>query len=230
MNYYPIFLRVAGRPCVVIGGGIVAEEKIDSLLKAGARVTVISPQLTSRLSVLAATNQIAHTQRLYARGDLTGFFLACAATDDDSVHAQIAADAATAGVLLNVADRPPLCDFIMPSVMERGDLVIATSTGGASPAMAKRIQRELATIFGPEYALALVLLRRVRECLAGSALTSTERQRVFKALVDSPLLDYLLQGRARDVDELLALTVGDDVSLASLGIDLTDTPGLVRVD
>lgn len=223
MNYYPIFLRVAGRPCAVIGGGIVAEQKTTSLLKAGARVTVISPRLTSRLSALASASEITHTQRPYARGDLTGVFLAYAATDDDGLHAQIAADAAAAGVLLNVVDRPQLCDFVMPSIMERGDLVIATSTGGASPAMAKRIRHELEAIFGPEYALALVLFRRLRERLADSAGTG-DRQRVFNALVDSPLLDYLRRGQARAIDALLASTVGDDVSLASLGIDLTDAP------
>ena len=94
---------------------------------------------------------------------------------------------------LNVVDRPQLCDFIMPSVMERGDLVIATSTGGASPAMARRIRCELEEIFGPEYALALTLLRRVRESLAASSHTGAERQRIFNALVDSPLLDYIRQ-------------------------------------
>jgi precorrin-2 dehydrogenase/sirohydrochlorin ferrochelatase len=224
MNYYPIFLRVAGRPCLVIGGGTVAEQKVESLLKSGARVTVTSPQLTPRLEALAARDEIIHQQRAYASGDLEGAFLVYAATNDDALHARIAAEAHAAGVLLNVVDRPQLCDFITPSVVERGDLMIATSTSGASPALAKRIRRELEDLFGPEYALALTLLRRVRERLAGSAGISTERQRIFKALVDSPLLDHLRHGRSRDVDALLASTVGEGVSLASLGIDLTHAP------
>jgi precorrin-2 dehydrogenase/sirohydrochlorin ferrochelatase len=224
MSYYPIFLRVAGRPCLVIGGGTVAEQKVESLLTAGARVTVISPRLTPRLQTLAATGRMKHVPRTYGDGDLAGFLLACAATDDSAVHARIAAQAETEGVLLNVVDRPQLCDFITPSVLERGDLMIATSTNGASPAMAKRIRRELEESFGPEYELALKLLRRVRESLLASTWTSSERQRIFSALVDSPLLDYLRQGRSAEIDALLASTIGIDRSLASLGIELPPTP------
>jgi precorrin-2 dehydrogenase/sirohydrochlorin ferrochelatase len=224
MNYYPVFLRVAGRPCLVIGGGSIAEQKADSLLKAGARVTVISPQLTPRLQGLAAANEIIHRERAYTVGDLAGFFLVHAATDDHTLHAQIATDADAAGVLLNIVDQPPLCHFITPAIMQRGDLIIATSTGGASPAMARRIRRELEAIFGPEYALALRLLRRVRERLLASACSAAERQRIFNALVDSPLLDYLRRGQGRAVDALLSTTVGGDVCLASLGIELTHAP------
>jgi precorrin-2 dehydrogenase/sirohydrochlorin ferrochelatase len=224
MNYYPIFLRVAGRPCLVIGGGTVAEQKVESLLTAGARVTVISPRLTARLQTLAATGRMTHVPRRYTNGDLAGFLLACAATDDSAVQAQIAAEAETAGVLLNVVDRPQLCHFITPSVLNRGDLMIAASTNGASPAMAKRIRRQLEESFGPEYALALKLLRRVRESLLASTCTGSERQRIFNALVDSPLLDYLREGRSRDLDALLASTIGAGTSLTSLGIKLPPTP------
>jgi precorrin-2 dehydrogenase/sirohydrochlorin ferrochelatase len=224
MKYYPIFLRVAGRPCLVIGGGTVAEQKVESLLTAGARVTVISPRLTPRLQALAATGRMTHVPRMYDDGDLAGFLLACAATSDGAVHARIAAEAEREGVLLNVVDRPQLCHFITPSVLERGDLMIATSTNAASPAMAKRIRRELEESFGPEYALALKLLRRVRESLLASTCTGSERQRIFNALVDSPLLDYLRQGRSDDIDALLTSTIGVGVSLASLGIELPATP------
>jgi precorrin-2 dehydrogenase/sirohydrochlorin ferrochelatase len=224
MNYYPIFLRVAGRPCLVIGGGRVAEQKVESLLTAGAHVTLISPRLTPRLQALAATGRMTHVPRRYSDGDLAGFLLVCATTDDSALHARIAAQAETAGVLLNVVDRPQLCHFITPSVVQRGDLMIATSTNGASPAMAKRIRRELEDTFGAEYALALKLLRRVRESLLAGACTGTERQRIFTALVDSPLLDYLRQGRSRDIDALLASTIGAGVSLASLGIELPPAP------
>lgn len=224
MNYYPIFLRVAGRPCLVIGGGSVAEQKVESLLTAGARVTVISPRLTAHLQTLAATGRMTHVPRVYGEGDLAGFLLVCAATDDSAVQARIAAEAETAGVLLNVVDRPQLCDFITPAVLERGDLVIATSTNGASPAMAKRIRRELEESFGHEYELALKLLRRVRESQLAGTRTADERQRIFNALVDSPLLDYLREGRSRDIDALLASTVGAGASLASLGIALPATP------
>ncbi len=220
MNYYPIFLRVAGRPCLVVGGGRVAEQKVESLLTAGARVTVISPRLAPRLQALATAGHMTHVPRTYTEGDLTGFLLVCAATDDSPLQARIAAEAETAGVLINVVDCPQLCDFITPSVMERGDLMIATSTNGASPAMAKRIRRELEQTFGPEYELALRLLRRVRESLLASTCTSTKRQQIFNTLVDSPLLEYLRDGRHRDIDALLGSAMGAGVSLASLGIEL----------
>lgn len=220
MKYYPAFLRVAGRPCLVIGGGTTAEQKTNSLLKAGAVVTVISPQLTPALAALAAAQQVTHQQRCYRSGDLDGFFLAYAATNDEAVHAQIATDASAAAVLLNVVDRPDLCHFIVPSVVERSDLIIATSTSGASPALAKRIRRDLEERFGPEYAVALDLLRRLRTHLGRSARSPADRQRVFTALVDSPLLDYLRDGQAQSVDRLLATTVGAEVSLAALGMEL----------
>lgn len=222
MKYYPVFLRVAGRLCLVIGGGKVAEQKVKSLLEAGARVTVISPELTLALARLAATHQVVHHARPYRHGDLQGSLLAYAATDDEHLHAQIARDAREAGVLVNVADRPQWCDFIVPSVVRRGDLVIAASTSGTSPAMAKRIRKELQAAFGPEYATALHLLGRLRERLAERPLTSAERQRIFTALVESPLLEYLRERRTGEVDRLLATTVGDGTSLASLGLELSE--------
>ena len=204
----------------MIGGGRVAEQKVQALLRAGARVTVVSPDITPKLAELAAAGAVTHHQRRYNGDDLRGVVLAYAATDNQALHAQIARDADVMNVLLNVVDRPALCDFIAPAVMARGDLIIAASTGGASPAMAKRIRRDLEGRFGPEYDVALQLLRRIRERLAARALTSAERQRVFTSLVESPLLDYLRARQVDAVDRLLAATVGDDVSLASLGVEL----------
>jgi precorrin-2 dehydrogenase/sirohydrochlorin ferrochelatase len=221
MKYYPVFLRVAGRPCLVIGGGPVGQQKTQSLLRAGAQVTVISPNLTPALSTFAAAARIQHHQRPYASGDLHGFFLAYAATGDERLHTQIARDAREAGVLFNVVDRPQLCDFIAPSVMERGDLLIATSTSGASPALAKRIRQDLEGMFGAEYDLALQLLGRLRERLVRRRLTLPQRQRIFTSLVDSPLLDYLRTHQTTEIDRLLAATVGTGVSLASLGMELS---------
>ncbi len=221
MKYYPIFLRVAGRQCLVVGGGKVAEQKVKSLVHAGARVTVLSPDLTPALAAFAATRQISHHARVYVTGDLRGFFLAYAATTDEELQRTLAAEAAQAGVLLNVVDQPQLCDFIMPAVLERGDLVIATSTSGASPTMAKRIRSELASTFGSEYDLALQLLRRLREQLAAQSCPPPDRRRILTALVDSPLLDYLRTRQTDALDRLLAATVGDGTSLATLGMELS---------
>ncbi len=221
MKYYPVFLRVAGRPCLVIGGGSVAQQKAESLLRAGAQVTVISPQLNPGLSALAAAGQIEHRQRPYASGDVHGFSLAYAATGDGALHTRIKRDAQDAGVLLNVVDQPHLCDFIVPSVVQRGDLLVAASTSGTSPALAKRIRQDLDGMLGAEYDLALQLLVRLRKRLARRRLTSPERRRIFTSLVNSPLLDYLRERQAGDIDRLLAATVGPGVSLASLGMELT---------
>jgi precorrin-2 dehydrogenase len=219
MKYYPICLRVADRPCVVIGGGRVAEQKTAALLKAGARVTLISPDVSPGLARLGAAQRIRLHRRPYASGDLRGCFLAFAATDDTALHGRIAQDAREAGVLLNVVDRPALCDFIMPAVTARGELIIATSTSGASPALARRIRRTLDEQFGHEYAQALQLLRRLRARLAGNGWTVDERRRIFAALADSALLDYLRTEQTVEVDRLLAQIVGHGVSLASLGLE-----------
>jgi precorrin-2 dehydrogenase/sirohydrochlorin ferrochelatase len=222
MKYYPICLRVTGRDCVVIGGGTVAAQKVASLLHAGAAVTVISPDVVPAIAALAEAGRVVHCQRGYRHGDLHGRFLAYAATGDGPLHVEIARDAAMAGVLLNVVDAPGLCSFIVPAVMQRGDLLIAASTSGASPALAKRIRRDLAHSYGPEYDLALQILGRLRATLAERCVPAAERQRIFGALVDSPLIDYLRAGQRAAVDRLLAAAVGDAVSLGTLGVELAE--------
>jgi precorrin-2 dehydrogenase / sirohydrochlorin ferrochelatase len=208
MKFYPIFVRLQERPCVVIGGGEVAERKVTGLLGAGARVAVVSPELTPELERLARAGEIQHRPRRYRRGDLAGAFLAYAATDDHAVNADIAAEAENQGVLLNAVDKPAFCNFIVPAVVERGDLVIATSTSGSSPMMARRIREELEGRFGPEYADALEILGALRRRLAAEGRPSEERQRALAALVDSPLLELLRAGDREGLGHLLAQTVG----------------------
>ncbi len=224
MKYYPAFLQLAGQPCVVIGGGTVAEQKVRSLLSAGAKVTVVSPSLTPSLAQDAAAGHITHVARTYEQGDLQGYRIAIAATSDAAAHQEIAAEAAATGVLLNVVDQPLLCDFIVPALIERGDLLIAASTSGKSPALARRIRQQLEGQFGPEYAQALVILGRLREFLRERALPEPERRRILGALVDSELLHRLQQGQTQEVDRLLAQAAGTSVSLAALGVDLTQPP------
>jgi precorrin-2 dehydrogenase/sirohydrochlorin ferrochelatase len=220
MKFYPVFMRVAGRRCVVIGGGAVAERKVASLLAAGARVTVVSPRLTTRLAAQVTQGAIEHLPRAYRQGDLASAWLAYAATNDDTLHATIAADADAAGVPLNVVDRPQWCDFIAPSVLTRGDLTVAVSTSGGSPALARRVREDLEHALGPEYARALTVLSRLRRHLQRQSLTSAERQRILTGLVASDLLEQLREPDRAAVDRLLAEHVGRDVSLASLGADL----------
>jgi precorrin-2 dehydrogenase/sirohydrochlorin ferrochelatase len=220
MKFYPVFMRVAGRPCLVVGGGDVAARKVDDLLRADAVVTVVSPVVVSAIAAHARCARLRHHARCYRATDLTGAFLVYAATGDEALHNQIAAEARAAGVLLNVVDRPHLCDFITPAIMERGDLIIATSTSGASPALARRIRMRLERLFGPEYAVALRVLGALRARLTRDAVAPAERTRILHSIVDSPLIDHLRSGERAAVDRLLAATVAADVSLAALGVEI----------
>ncbi|MBI3796074.1 MAG: bifunctional precorrin-2 dehydrogenase/sirohydrochlorin ferrochelatase [Deltaproteobacteria bacterium] len=217
MKYYPIFLDLQTRPCLVIGGGTVAERKVGSLLQANAQVTVISPTCTSQLGAWAANGMITLHQRLYCSGDLQDFSVVFAATNDEILHEKIAFEAKKAGILLNVVDRPALCSFIVPAIVSRGDLTLAISTGGTSPALAKKIRQTLEQHFGPEYDLALRLLARVRERVARTGLSAEERQRLFTALADSPLLDYLRERQTDKLNALLRETLGESCTLEDLG-------------
>jgi precorrin-2 dehydrogenase/sirohydrochlorin ferrochelatase len=143
VSLFPIFLKLTGRPCVVIGAGEIAESKIDSLRAAEARITVIAPAASARIAAMADAGEIVWHQREYAPGDLSGQFLAVAATSNPAVNRAVFAEAEAAGILINAVDDPPFCDFYFPSVVRRGDLQIAISTAGASPALAQRLRKEI---------------------------------------------------------------------------------------
>ena len=146
MSYFPIYLDMAGRRCLVVGGGAVAERKIASLLEAGAKVTVISPDATETVARWSKNNSIQFLARRYQRGDVKGHELVFVAT-----NAQVHQDGKEDGVWINAADDPNHCDFILPSVLRRGDLTVAISSGGNSPALARTIREELEIYFTQEY-------------------------------------------------------------------------------
>jgi precorrin-2 dehydrogenase/sirohydrochlorin ferrochelatase len=156
MSTYPIFLELTCCPCVVIGGGAVAERKARTLLQAGAIVTVISPNLTGTLMSWVQESKIRYVERKYRAGDLIGCRLAFVATGDCEVISVVALEARERGVWVNAADDPPNCDFILPSILRRGDLVVAVATGGASPALSRAIREELESYFSEDYAVAFV--------------------------------------------------------------------------
>jgi precorrin-2 dehydrogenase/sirohydrochlorin ferrochelatase len=143
MSLFPIFLKLAARPCVVIGAGNLAESKIESLQAANAKITVIAPEANERIQHLAASGEIEYQKRPYADGDLTGSFLVVAATNVPAVNRAVFAEATAKGVLCNAVDDPPFCDFYFPSVVRRGDLQIAISTAGDSPALAQKIRKDI---------------------------------------------------------------------------------------
>jgi len=162
MRYYPIFLDLRDRPVVVIGGGDVARRKVEGLLDAGATVTVVSPYLHPNLVALHGQGRIIHIPRHYQPGDLKGYALAFVATDDPSVNASVAAEGRDSSVWVNAVDDPPNCDFIMPSIIHRGELTVAISSGGASPAATRKIREELEEFLGAEYPLLLEVASEVR--------------------------------------------------------------------
>ncbi|HEY6419558.1 MAG TPA: bifunctional precorrin-2 dehydrogenase/sirohydrochlorin ferrochelatase [Candidatus Binataceae bacterium] len=216
MGYLPIFLDVSGQRCMVIGGGEIAARKVASLLEAGAVVTVISPTLVPTLESSAARGAITHEARAYRLGDMKGFLIVFATTDDRDLQRALAAEARELGILINIADASELCTFIAPAVVSRGALRIAISTSGASPALASRIRRELEHQFGAEYARALDILRAARHHLRGSEPRIETRADKLRALADSALPDHLRRADFGAVDRILREHLG--VGLEALGL------------
>jgi siroheme synthase-like protein len=161
-GYYPVYLDIGGKRCVVVGGGEVALRKVGVLLEHGAEVNVVSPELCTGLRRLVEDGNATATLREFRRGDLDGAFVVVAATNDSGANEQVAKEASELGLLINVVDVPGLSNFIVPSYLRRGDVTVAVSTGGKSPALARRIRTELEKAFGEEYAALSLLVEEVR--------------------------------------------------------------------
>ena len=205
-QYYPVALDLRDRPCLVVGGGPVAESKVEGLLDAGARVTVVSPAMTERLASWATEGRIAHRQREYVDADLDGHQLAFSATDRREVTEVVAADARRRGVWVNAADDPVYCDFLLPSVLRRGRLQVAVSTGGASPALAARVRRDLESYFTPEYEDLVELAAEVRRELRAGGLRVDAA--FWRDALDAELRRLLAEGRRADAKARLLSRLG----------------------
>ena len=173
MGYYPVFLEVSERPCLMIGGGAVAQRRVEGLLAERAKVTVVSPAITDGLAQLVDRDVIRHIARVYQAGDLAGFELAFVATDDLDVNQSIFSEARLRGVWINSADDPENCDFLLPAVVRRGNLSVAVCTGGASPAATRAIREELDTYFTFDYALLVRIAGEVRKELKDRSIKVT---------------------------------------------------------
>ena len=213
MRTHPVFLRLEGRRCVVVGGDAVAATKAHACLAAGATVTVIAPEIAADL---AAHPAVRHVARAYRPGDLAGAMLAYATTRD--VVRQLVDEAERERVLLNVVDVQEACTFFAPAIVARGDLQVAVGTGGASPALAARLRTELAAHIGPEYGPFVAILGAVRRALA----SDPARGDIVSTLAGSTLLDLLRAGRRAEIDALLARIAGDACTLDRLGVSLGD--------
>lgn len=197
MRYYPAFLDLRGKRCAVIGGGKVAERKVRSLLQAGAKVYVASPELTPTLNRMAHQGRIAYRCGTYEHLDLDGVFLVIAATNRPITQRRVAGDAARRNVLCNVVDAPEQSSLIVPASLARGDLQIAISTGGTSPALAQKLRQELERRYGIEYAQFLRWMQAGRKQLIEHVASAEFRARTFRRLAGSKIIALLRSGRRK---------------------------------
>jgi len=208
MRYYPVNLDIRGRFCLVVGGGRVGARKVDTLLKCGAIVTVVSPDATSPLDRLAEAGRIVLERREYRSSDVKGQFLVIGATDDEGLNRQIHADAEGLGLLCNIADRPEICNFILPAIVRRGDFMLAISTAGKSPAFAKHMRQRLEAQFGPEYGKLLDLMGAIRQKLLAEAHEPEAHKPLFERLIAGDLLELVKTGEKDRIDRLLEEVLG----------------------
>jgi siroheme synthase-like protein len=204
--FYIACLRLSGRRCVVIGGGAVGLEKVEGLLACGADVTLIAPEAHPELMQLVLEGSIRWQQREYDSDDLDGALIAIAATDDTDLNIRVFEDAEARSMLVNVVDVPPLCNFILPAIVRTGPLAVAISTAGASPALAKRMKREIGELFGEPYANLAVLLNEARGWAKATLPTYQDRKHFFESIVngDPDPVELLRAGDVQGVRDLIA--------------------------
>jgi len=210
-RYYPVFLRIKDKKCIVIGGGKVAARKTLGLLQDGGLVTVISPIISEELQELASEGIVKWEQRQYQQGDVQTAFLVFAATNSREVNRQVCFEAEQHGVLVNSIDDSSLCDFIVPARVDRGKLQIAISTSGASPALTKSIRQELESIFGDEYELFLDWMHTLRVWLLDNEQSEQHRRKIFHAAVQSPILTLLRQKRISEAKAIIHELVQEEI-------------------
>jgi precorrin-2 dehydrogenase / sirohydrochlorin ferrochelatase len=193
-SYYPLFLDISDMVCIVVGGGRVAERKIRMLLSFGARVRVISPQVTNGILRLRRDKKVELLMREFHGGDLKGAGLVFAATNDGVTNSTVREEAARRKIPVNVADQPQLCDFIVPSIIKKGPLVVAVSTSGTAPGVAKRLKEDVDDFLTGEHLDYLSLVSRFRRALHDSAATDREKKAILKEVLEMEIRDILATG------------------------------------
>jgi siroheme synthase-like protein len=204
--FYIACLRLSGRRTLVVGGGDIGLEKVEGLLACDADVVLVAPDAIGALQELAAEGSITWHRREYAAADLEGCLIAIAATNDTDVNIEVFSDAEKRAMLVNVVDVPPLCNFILPAIVRTGPLAVAISTAGASPALAKRMKREIGELFGEPYATLAILLNDVRGWAKGTLPTYQDRKEFFESIVngDPDPIVLLRDGEVAAVKDLIA--------------------------
>ncbi len=221
MKYYPVNLDINNRNCLVVGGGRVGERKIETLLKCGAIVTVVSIDVTKRILSLSEKKAINLKQRPYRSSDIENMFLVIGATDDETLNRRIHTDAESINALCNIADRPRICNFILPSIVQRGDLVISISTSGKSPAFAKKLRKDLENEFGGEYAVFLQLMGAIRKKLLAEKHEPETHKPIFEKIIEENLVHMIAAEETEKIDALFEQVLGPEYTYGDLmGKDL----------
>jgi precorrin-2 dehydrogenase/sirohydrochlorin ferrochelatase len=214
MKYYPVFLDIKGRDCLVVGGGPVGVRKAKGLEKCGANVTVISQEFCQGFNAIRL--KVTCHEKSYEAKDARGMFFVFAATDNARLNQQIKADALNLNILCNVADAPDKSDFLLPSIVEQGDLVIAVSTSGSSPAMAKTIKKDLAQRFGSEYETFLALMGNIRKDLLACGHAPDRHKEIFYALIEKDILELIKAGDEIKINSVLSEVLGKKYTFQNL--------------
>jgi len=207
-TYYPVYLELRDQPCIVVGGGKLAEEKVVGLLAVHAKVTLISGKITSHLQQLVDEEQVTYIPRSYQHGDLADAFMIICATNDSDLNQQVWDEASAAHKLVNVVDDIPHCNFIAPAIIRNGDLTVAISTSGRAPALAVRLKERWQKELGQEYGHFLELAGHLREPLAQHIPDFATRKKLWYEIVDSGILDVLAQGNEERAIEIISEKVG----------------------
>jgi precorrin-2 dehydrogenase/sirohydrochlorin ferrochelatase len=189
--FYPAFIDLRSRPVLVVGGGVVAERKVESLLEAGAMVTVVSPEFTPLLLEFADSHRIILLERRFVSSDVDGMLLVISATDDAEAQTEVASIAASKNILVNTVDKPELCTFIVPAILRRGDVTIAISTSGKSPSLAAALRSRFDCVLTEEVARTASVLGAVRHEVHERFPDSAERKRVFERIIESGIVDWI---------------------------------------
>ena len=220
MSFYPVNLNIQKRFCLIVGGGEVAARKIEPVLACGARIRVISPVACARIKELAADGRIEWQQRGYRPGDLQGAFLVFAATDNGDVQQQVIGEAQERSILMNSADNPEACTFQVPATVRQGDLLLAISTGGGSPALAAWIRKRLEREFGPEYGLLVRLFSSIRGAVVGDGSLPCLHQLLFEKILEMDVLSCINNKDWPALEERLAGILPATINVAGLVADL----------
>jgi len=202
--YYPIYIDIENRDVLIIGGGNVCARKAETMMRYGAKVRVVSPDFTGEIERWADEGRLAIFRKRYEASDLDGANIVIASTDHQDVNEQIAADCRARRIPVNVVDVTPLCEFIVPAIVESGSIQIAVSTGGKSPAVARTLKEDLQRLIGPEYAEVNDVLGSLRDGTKGVLPTDVDRKRFFDGIIDAGVLGMLRDGRRRDAYETIA--------------------------